>query len=123
MIDVCAVQVDFTISGGGLDITGNMQSAEDKLDFDVSGVGPILGNFAVQQSVQWRSGDILGVAAKGSIETAKGLLAELALSPILNDISLDWEKNNWIVNGHFTNHFQGEKYEIVFQDNSIQIDM
>ena len=117
------MQVFFTIVGDGQKVTGNIQSAEEKLDFDISGVGPILGNFVIQQSVHWKSGDILGVGAKGRIETAKGLLTELALSPILNDIKLDWEKNNWIVNGHFTNHFQGEKYEIVFQDNSIEIDM
>ena len=104
-------------------MTGNILSAEDQLDFDVSGVGPVLGEFVLQQSVQWKSGDILGLTAKGKTETERGLLAELDLSPMQNDIKLDWEKSNWIVNGHVLNHFQGEKYEIVFEDNSIAIDM
>ena len=117
------MQVFFTVVGDGMKITGNSQSAEDKLDFDISGVGPILGNFALQQSLQWKTGDILGLTAKGRIETEAGLLTELDLSPIKNDIKLDWDKNNLIINGHFTNHFKGEKYEIAFEDNSISFDM
>ena len=117
------MQVFFTIVGDDHQVTGNIQSAEDQLDFDVSGVGPVLGQFVLQQSVQWKSGDILGLTAKGKTETERGLLAELDLSPMKNDIKLDWEKSNWIVNGHVTNHFKGEKYEIVFEDNSIEIDM
>jgi len=116
-------EVFFTVVGEDHKITGNIESAEEKLDFDISGVGPILGKFDLKQSLQWKTGDILGLTAKGKTETEKGLLAELDLSPIKNDIKLDWEKNNWIVNGHVTNHFQGEKYEIVFEDNSIEIDM
>ena len=117
------MQVFFTVAGDGQKVTGNIQSAEEKLDFDISGVGPILGKFDLKQSLQWKTGDILGVSAKGKTETEKGLLAELDLSPIKNDIHVDWDKNNWIVNGHVTNHFKGEKYEIVFEDNSIEIDM
>jgi len=116
-------EVFFTVVGDGIKIDGNSQSAEEKLDFDISGVGPILGNFALQQSLQWKTGDILGVTAKGRTETETGLLAELDLSPMKNDIKLDWDKNNLIINGHFTNHFKGEKYEIAFEDNSISIDM
>ena len=117
------MQVFFTVVGDGIKIDGNSQSAEEKLDFDISGVGPILGNFALQQSLQWKTGDILGVTAKGRTETETGLLAELDLSPMKNDIKLDWDKNNLIINGHFTNHFKGEKYEIAFEDNSISFDM
>ena len=85
------------------------------MDFDISGFGPIVGNFDIHQSLKWNNGNM---KVQGKAESEKGWLTEKGLSPVKNDIQLDWER---ILTGHITNHFAGEKYQIVLDKNNVEI--
>ena len=104
-------------------LSGNVHWENGKLDFDISGLGPFVGNLDIQQSIEWTySGNILEMKVKGKADMEEGWLTENGLSPMKNDIQLDWDSKNRILNGHITKHFDGEKYEIVVEENNVKMD-
>ena len=106
-----------------MEVSGDISQGEGELDFDISGFGPLVGNFAIQQSMEWSTGDMKEMKIKGNTETEEGWLTELGVSPINTDVKLDWNDKDWIFNGHIINVFDGERFEILLDKNSVEINV
>ena len=100
-------------------IRGNILRGDGQLDFDIAGFGPKVGIFALQRSIEWCSGKLM---VRGKAETEKGWLNERGLSPMKTDMKVEWDETNGTVAGHVTKHFDGEKYEIVLDEDNFEID-
>ena len=121
---ICSIseisQVLFTLDGGQImKISGNIKRGDGKLDFDIRGFGPKVGRFSVDRAIEWSAGKLV---MKGKAETERGWLNEWGLSPMKTDINVNWDESSGWVTGHVTKHFDGEKYEIVLDQDNFDID-
>jgi len=113
-------KVLFTLDGGQImKISGNIKRGDGKLDFDIGGFGPKVGRFSVDRAIEWSTGKLV---MKGKAETERGWLNEWGLSPMKTDINVNWDESSGWVTGHVTKHFDGEKYEIVLDQDNFDID-
>ena len=101
-------------------ISGDVKSGDGRFEFDVSGFEQNVGQFAFQRSFEWNTGEL---TVTGRAETEKGFLNDWGLSPMETDVKLDWDTDWGLPSGHVTMHFDGEKYQIVVDENRIEFDV
>merc|ERR1711923_68919 len=96
--------------------------ADGKLEFEIKGTGPRLGNFEFSRDFDWNiRGDKLIANIIGKSSSQKGWFAEKGLSPVDTKINIDFDVHKTNLNAKLVKVVNGMRYAVGVKDNNLDI--